>query len=138
MSSFCAVVPALALWFIAMQSSLSYATAAIAKIVSPVWRNGAALRQIFNTKTFGSRRIASVLRDVPQFAWAACWLVILVELLIACSILFPPPATAALLALGLAFHLANAILLSLNTFPWTWAATYPAMFFCSIQTHAVS
>jgi hypothetical protein len=37
----------------------------------------------------------------------------------------------AIVAVALAFHIANVYVFGLNRFVWAWAATYPALYFCS-------
>lgn len=56
--------------FIAAQSCLSSAAAGAAKLVSPVWRDGSAVRDIFRTRTYGHRRVHALLRDHPLVARA--------------------------------------------------------------------
>lgn len=57
----------ISLWFIAIQSIISYVIAGIAKLSSKKWRTGKAVLQIMNTRTFGNQKIANVLSSAPNY-----------------------------------------------------------------------
>ena len=105
-----------AVWAVALQLCLVYATAGLAKVAGEVWQNGTALYYILRT---------------GEFAWtgygAAIWTnSVLVTLLtygtVAFQISFPflliaHPATRRLaLVLGMGFHLGIGLVLGLHTF----------------------
>lgn len=117
------------LGFIALQSCLSYLTAGWAKAVSPVWRSGAALPGIFSTRIYGNRALAEFLGARPALARWLSRGVILGELALPLALVTPAPVAAGLLAAGLAFHGASALVMGLNTFLWSFAATYPAILY---------
>jgi len=64
-------------WFIAAQSTLSYAAAGAAKLVSPYWRNGTAMTGIFRTRSYGDERVHRLFTKYPELAkiggWATMW-----------------------------------------------------------------
>jgi hypothetical protein len=122
---------ALVLWFIAAQAALSYVTAGIAKLVSPMWRDGSALRGIMGTSSYGHPWAARFLAARPRLATAASWSVITVECLFPLALLGIRPLTWALVGCGVLFHLGTAILMRLNTFFAAFVATYPAVLFCA-------
>jgi hypothetical protein len=35
--------------------------------------------------------------------------------------------------LGILFHVANAVIMGLNTFVWAFVETYPAILFCAVS-----
>jgi len=43
----------IALWYISLQSVMSYLTSGTAKLISPIWRQGDATHRVFNTRTYG-------------------------------------------------------------------------------------
>ena len=55
---------------------LSYFTAGVSKLISPVWRDGSAIPQIFRTGTYGDRASYEFVRERPPgvckaLAWSA-------------------------------------------------------------------
>ncbi len=56
-----AVIPSMALFFIAAQVCLAYFTSGVYKAVSPVWRSGKALVNTFASETFGCKSFARFL-----------------------------------------------------------------------------
>lgn len=104
------------LYYVALQLTLSYFTAGVAKLRNPEWRNGQALT-----------------RFVPLKAGAVSAL-----LLIGFECLFPlallgPWVCAGFVAAGIVFHLLNSYYLGLNRFFFVWLAAYPALFLTSVM-----
>lgn len=127
--SIAAIAPNIAplcLIFVAMQSVLAYATAGVAKAVSPKWRSWRAMAWIMNSETYGARWIARTLLDHPVLATALGWSVLLAECSFPLAILVPG-LLPAYLAWGAAFHAATAAIMGLNVFFWAFIATYPAI-----------
>lgn len=125
------------LWFIALQSILSYCTAGVAKLISKKWRSGDALWQVLSTGSYGSAWIAKFLRDRPLLNYLLCWSVMLVESGFFLVLILHFPYSAMFLVWGVTFHLSNAIIMGLNTFLWSFLATYPAIIYIwwSIHSH---
>ncbi|EIE98531.1 hypothetical protein [Saccharomonospora glauca] len=119
------------LWFIAAQSCLSYGIAGLAKLVSPVWRDGTAVRDIFRTRMFGHRKVFSFLRNRPKLARAVGMGTIVGEMAFPLVLVAPAPVARALLATGAGFHASNAVVMGLNRFVWAFLGTYPAVMYCS-------
>ncbi|WP_207631062.1 MULTISPECIES: hypothetical protein [unclassified Actinopolyspora] len=113
--------------FVALQSCLSYGVAGFAKLVSPVWRNGTAVRDIFRTHMYGHRRVHSVLKSEPRLARLLAWMTIAGELGLPLVLVAPRPAARGFLAAGLSFHAGNAVFMGLNRFLWAFLGTYPAV-----------
>ena len=116
--------------FIAAQSVLSYVVAGVAKALSPKWRSGIALREIFNTRSYGQESIARSLNAAPSSVNVMlCWFVILAEINFALLFVLPAQWCLLILGLGVMFHVINAIVMGLNTFVWSFLATYPCVLF---------
>lgn len=125
--------------FIAVQSILSYVVAGVAKLLSPKWREGVALAQIMNTRTYGLETVAHGLARLPGAAnKALCWTVILVETFFFLVMFVPSPWFLLFLFWGLVFHAYNAIAMGLNTFFWSFLATYPCIVFLNHLVVAVA
>ena len=124
----------LALYYIAVQVTLSYVVAGLAKVQHADWRDGSALRHF----------VAAGAYEVPERLARASWLrhrglgrvlawgVMGFECLFPCAWL-GPRACLVVLALGLVFHGVNAWVFGLNRFLIAWAAGYPALFYCALS-----
>ncbi len=121
------------LWFIAIQGCLSYSVAGIAKVVSPVWRSGEAVRRILGTRTYGSSRSASFVSGREGVCVALSWLLMLFECTFPLALAFGETGFAVFAVLGILFHISNAVIMGLNTFVWAFVATYPAILFCAVS-----
>lgn len=117
----------LAVTFIGAQVTLSYFTAGLAKLVSPTWRNGSALPAILSTRGHGHPWAAALLGRAGGLGWLGCWVVISFECLFPAMLAAPEPVALTTLAIGLGFHLSCALLMGLNSFLWTFPATYPCV-----------
>ena len=121
---------AAALWFIALQGCLSYATAGIAKVISPLWRDGTHLIRVMGTKSYGNPTVSDYLNAHRVVARMVAIFIILWESAFPFVLFLPAPAAAAVLVVGALFHLSNAFVMGLNTFVWSFIATYPAILYC--------
>ena len=121
------------LWFIAIQGCLSYFVAGIAKVISPVWRSGEAVRRILGTRTYGSRRSAALVSGRDGVCVALSWLLMLFECTFPLALAFGKTGFAVFAVLGVFFHITNAVIMGLNTFVWAFVATYPAILFCAVS-----
>lgn len=119
-----------ALWFIAAQSILAYLTAGVCKALSPVWRREPALVSVLATRSYGMPKLARRLSAFPAMGTALGWFVFCWEMAFPLLLLTPRYA-GWILATGVLFHLGNAVLMGLDTFFWSFVATYPALLFCS-------
>jgi hypothetical protein len=113
--------------FIAVLAALAYAVSGLKKLGSSSWRTGTALRDVIGTGSFGSARLSLLLEAHPSMSTALCWSVIAFECAFPIVLVLPPVPRLALLALGTAFHVSNALVMGLNLFPWAFTATYPAL-----------
>ena len=121
------------IWFIALQSCLSYCVSGVAKAMGETWRRGEAVFRIFNTQTYGQPAAAGFLRDHRAMnAWLT-WSTVIIETAFPLVLVLPLPVGCLFLAWGFAFHLMNAIVMGLNSFLWSFAATYPAIVYCALS-----
>lgn len=122
----------ISLWFIALQSCLSYLTAGVAKLFNKNWRGGDALLNIANSPTLSVMpKLAVFFNKHRSVGKSLTWLTLAVECLFPLVLLIGQPWYLFFLIWGSAFHLANAVLLRLNKFFWVWIATYPAIVFAA-------
>lgn len=118
-----------ALWFIALQCLLSYVTSGLGKLAGRSWRDGTGLVGVLTTSTYGMRSAAAALGRRPWLAVLVSWTIILTEIAFPLVLVVPDPWVTVMLAGGLAFHVASAIVMGLNAFVWAFGATYPAIAF---------
>jgi len=137
---FIAVLPSLsktaitlAVWFIGSQSILSYATAGIAKAISPTWRAGVGISLIMGSEAHGQPFISVVLARFPVFAKLLCWLVVLFECTFPLVLLAPEAITISMLLIGFVFHLGCAISMGLNAFLFAFPGTYVCVAYIAQQ-----
>jgi hypothetical protein len=119
-----------ALAYIAVQVTLSYFIAGVAKLKEAAWRNGAALRAFVTSEGYGAPHFVRRLLDGQRRCLLLSWAVLGFE----CG--FPlawlgPRACLPLLAMGFAFHLGNSLVFGLNRFLFAWSAAYPALLYGS-------
>ncbi|HWA73133.1 MAG TPA: HTTM domain-containing protein [Polyangiaceae bacterium] len=118
------------LGYIAVQLTLSYFIAGLAKLKEADWRSGAALRGFVRSRQYGAPPFVRRLLDGERRCQLLSWCVLLFECGFPLAWLDPRLCTA-LIALGLAFHLGNWLVFGLNRFVFAWAAAYPALLFGS-------
>lgn len=121
------------LWFIALQACLSYAVAGIAKLVSSEWRSGTAIKDVFSTKTYGSKKATLFLQKYPAANRFLCWNVIIMESIFPLCLFLPWEFSLIFLIWGFIFHFFTAVIMGLNSFFWAFMATYPAIYFVNHQ-----
>jgi hypothetical protein len=109
--------------FLIVQLILSYVVSGIAKLASRHWRDGSAIVMILSTNSFGIGKL-NWLTQNKSLAKFICLSVILFEI---SWVVLPLNSYVAVtfVTLGMLFHLANAYLMGLNLFVWSFAAAYP-------------
>jgi hypothetical protein len=136
-----AIVPAgsvawhAAAWFVAVQLTLAYGIAGLAKLASPQWRRGTALVGVLSTETYGDRRLHAVLRRYPFAGGALGWAVIVLETCFVLVFVLPEGPRLYLLAAMFLFHLGCAVVMGLNNFFFAFVAGYPALWVCADMSH---
>jgi hypothetical protein len=118
------------LLYCAVQVTLSYGIAGIAKIKEADWRSGSALRDFITCAPYATPTWAKAWLGNARIAWLASWSVIAFECLFPISWI-DPRVCLGVLALGLCFHVANGLVFGLNRFLFAWAAAYPALLYAS-------
>ena len=113
-----------ALGYCAVQLSLSYFLAGIAKLGDRAWRDGSALAILVDLPQYRvPRSLASVIRRLSR---PGVWAILAFEL--AFPVAFASElACTILLVIAFAFHVTNAIVYGLDRFVWAWLAAYPAL-----------
>jgi hypothetical protein len=122
----------LGLAFLAAQLALSYLSAGVAKLISPVWRSGAAVGLVLNTASYGSRPAGALLKRLPWAGRLLTWSVVAFEISFPVALVLPWPWVAVPMAIGAFFHASIAIVMGLNNFVPAFLSTYPALLYTSM------
>lgn len=114
------------------QVTILYVTSGVAKLARGFWRDGSALAAAMTSYRSGHAVAAAVVRHRPA-ALTLAWAVMLLESLFPLALLAPPAVCLAVLAALAAFHVATALVMGLNTYPFAFLATYP----CIMMANAI-
>ena len=115
--------------FIAFQSCMSYTVAGFAKVRASGWRDGQFLPGVLGTTIYGTELVGGFLRRHPRCAFVGSWMVLLFEMSFSLAWILPWPWGIGYLVIGTVFHIANAFLMGLSSFLFTFVAAYPAVWF---------
>jgi hypothetical protein len=119
------------LWFVALQATLCYSVSGVYKAMSPGWRTGEALEGIFSTRIYGNAIVFQVFRRWPWLKLPVAWFIIIFQCCFLLALLGGPSVARVLIAIGVLFHILNAVTMGLNGFLFAFVATYPAVMYCS-------
>ncbi len=121
--------------FIAAQSCFAYCTSGMSKIVSSVWMRGDPLVGILSTTAYGSPLGLRLVLGLSGTRRLFALTMVAFEASFPLAVIGPSWLLLGYLALGLTFHAANALFMGLNTFFWSFVATYPAICFVWVLLH---
>ena len=119
-----------ACWYVAIQCCSSFFIAGIAKLRTANWRNGRALPGFIVSAMYEPPHFMQQILKNRSYALLISWLLLSFE----CSfpiVFLNPSICLAYIFLALLFQLANVYIFGLNRFLFVWAATYPALYWCS-------
>lgn len=126
-----------ALWFIAGQCALAYATSGLLKWRrTPEWRNGTAVGLLLRAEFLGDVGIAAWLTAHPGMNRVATWGVLALEVFFPLALLGGTPVAVVFVAGAFLMHLGIGHFMGLAPFLWAFLASYPAVLFTSVQVRA--
>jgi pimeloyl-ACP methyl ester carboxylesterase len=117
------------LWFVSLQSVLSYTAAGLAKVVSPVWRSGDALPGIMRTASYGDRRTWQLMVRHPRAARLLTTGIVALESLFPLAYAARGRLAPAFVATAAAFHFANGRVMALGRFVPAFLAMHPPVLY---------
>lgn len=120
-------VGGVSLLFVAAQSLLAYLTSGFSKLISPIWMRGDPLVGILSTKAYGSEMGLALVMRVSRLRHCITVGLVVFETIFPICLILPKRELLSMLLCGVAFHIANALFMGLNTFLWSFLATYPAV-----------
>lgn len=119
------------LWYITLHAITSYFISGAIKLLQPEWRDGRILTYFLDGGIHGPLVQDSLFRQ-RGIAIAASWLFIGWECLFPLALAGPQWASL-WCGVALVFHLLVFRFFGLNRFVWAWAASFPAIVYCSGQ-----
>ena len=108
------------------QLTLAYFASGASKALLAPWRQGDALGAVFSSYMWGHRWMAAITRR-RETAMFLAWLVMLPELLFPLALMAPFDWLCVILAGFFLFHMAIAVMMGLNHYPWAFLAAYPSV-----------
>ncbi|WP_246212226.1 alpha/beta fold hydrolase [Streptomyces abyssomicinicus] len=119
------------LWYVALQSNLSYAVAGWVKLLGRDWRDGSAMSGVMRTRTYGHKGVWELTRRFPKSARAFAHGVLALECLF--PVLYLKGGRLARPVLGgtALFHVANGFVMGLGRFVPAFTAMYPMVAYTS-------
>ncbi|MDN3250953.1 hypothetical protein ACFW4O_33265 [Streptomyces mutabilis] len=117
------------LWYVALQSTMSYAIAGYAKLPSRIWRSGEALPGILRTESYGDQSAYQLAQRHPAIARMSAHTVLFMECAFPVVFLAKGRPAPLMLASMATFHLINARVMGLGRFVWAFTSTYPALLY---------
>ena len=115
-----------AMGYLALQLILSYFISGWVKIVNPEWRDGQALRDVFQYSAYPVSESLRGWVNSPRLLYLMAWCVMLFELVFPLALVSQASLAVALLVAA-TFHFTNACLFGLNRFFWIWVSAYPSI-----------
>jgi pimeloyl-ACP methyl ester carboxylesterase len=121
------------LWFIALQSVLSYTASGWAKLAGSAWRSGDALTGIMRTQAYGDRRTWQMLRRYPRMARCVGGGVLAMECLFPVVFARRGRLARPMVVAAVGFHVANGRLMGLGRFVWSFISMHPALLYAAAR-----
>ena len=114
------------LWYLSIQTMMSYFIAGAVKFKNADWRTGRALRRFLSGPPYDPPAFFAGISKKPGLLLLGSWGVMLFELSFPLAIV-KPGLCAGFLCMALVFHLLNHATFGLNRFLFAWSAAYPAI-----------
>jgi len=125
------VGPQLAAGSIAVNACIAYLVSGVAKLASPVWRNGQAIRGILSTRSYGHPAAYRMVLSFNGLDLTLCWTVMIFEVAFVVAAFIGGLPLVVFLGIGVAFHLSIAAAMGLNGFLFAFTATFPCVLWSS-------
>jgi len=123
-----------ALFFIAAQASLAYGTSGFLKMQKKGWYTGEYATEVLKTSSYGDKNVLEIALKRRSIAKVLGIMVVYGDCLLSLAFAFPPNICIFILFFGVFLHIGIGRIMGLNTFMWSYIATYPAILFAS---HAI-
>lgn len=118
------------LWYIGIQTCLSYFISGLVKVKVKKWREGSALKAFIFSSNYDQPNFIKQFFKNKTLCLLSSWAVICFELCFPLAFLNPTICLLFIIT-AFVFHLGNFYVFGLNRFLFAWLASYPALYFCS-------
>jgi len=118
--------------YLAIQLLLSYFISGWVKLINSDWRNGRALRDVFQFSAYPVSESIRTWSESPRLLFLMSWSIILFELLLP-MLIMSEITLAIALVIAACFHFVNACIFGLNRFFWAWIAAYPSVLWLQLR-----
>lgn len=126
----------IAIIFLSLQLILAYSTSGWIRILEPTWRSGEDLLVVLRQQTYGNKRVWLSVKNLRIERYVS--MSILIFECLSCVIIFLPLNVVFLYCcLGLIFHLANAFVMGLNIFVWSFTPLLIAYFWTAVKIQEI-
>ncbi|QNP61875.1 alpha/beta fold hydrolase [Streptomyces genisteinicus] len=119
------------MWYVALQSNMSYVVSGWVKLLGKDWRDGSALTGVLRTRTYGHEKAWRLARRHPRSARALAHGVLAMECLFPVLYLRGGLLTRPVIAGAVAFHLANGSVMGLGRFIPAFVSMHPLVAYTS-------
>ncbi|MFF2375805.1 alpha/beta fold hydrolase [Streptomyces xiamenensis] len=119
------------LWYVALQSNMSYLVSGWVKLLGADWRSGTALGGVLRTRTYGEEHLWRLTQRYPRTGRALAHGVLALECLFPVIYLKGGVLARPVLAATVSFHVANGFVMGLGRFVTAFAAMHPMVAYTS-------
>lgn len=120
------------LYYIGIQSVMSYWVAGLVKIKEKEWRNGQTLKDIIQYSNYQLPEFIKKISNYRPFMLLGSWMTIIIEISLPLFLL-NIEALHLILILLFIFHIFNAFVFGINRFIFAWLSTYPAIYYLALK-----
>lgn len=125
-----------ALWYVALQSNLSYLVSGWVKLMGSQWRDASALGGVMRTRTYGHEPSFRLTQKYPRTARFVAHGVLALECLFPVAYLGKGALARPVIACAAAFHTTNGFAMGLGRFVTSFIAMHPAVAYTAVpRTH---
>lgn len=124
--------------FIALQLTLAYGTAGVAKFSSKTWRSGKGFRGVMSTALYGNRQISRIFDFHPALPVISSFTIYAGQVSIATLFVIGGGAAFVGVALATMFHFLVAFTMRLTSFLLAFGAGFPAVLLLSSECARVN
>jgi pimeloyl-ACP methyl ester carboxylesterase len=119
------------MWYVALQSNLSYVVSGWVKLLGESWRNGSALGGVMRTRTYGHEGLWKLIQKYPKPAKHLAHSVLALECLFPVVYLKRGVLAKPVIAAAAGFHVANGFLMGLGRFVSSFISMHPMVAYTS-------
>jgi pimeloyl-ACP methyl ester carboxylesterase len=120
-----------ALWYVALQSNMSYLVSGWVKLLGSAWRDASALPGVMRTRTYGYEPAFKLTQRFPKQAKYLTHGVLALECLFPVAYLAGGRLTRPVIAAAGGFHIANGFVMGLGRFVTSFISMHPAVAYTS-------